>query len=1005
MSQSGCRVLGGVWGACVAVGLLLGWASVGLGLTQAGTHHPIDLTPATPYVGSPTPGEAALVWTETLSHPGATYIALHFTDFELAPGDILIVSDGNGLQSYTLEGRGKQEAGTFWARHIKGDTVMLQLVAHGPAGGAGFRVDEYVAGHVDLGPAPRVEVAPLANVTDAKKRPRLPGGTEAICGADDKLNAICYADTHPVEYDHARAVARLLINGSSLCTGWLASPFDHLITNEHCITTAEDALNADYEFMAEAPNCSDANCQLCFDGVVYSGATLIDDSASHDFALVQLNQRGAAGIYGFLRIANRPAVVDEQIYIPQHPGGRAKEMAINSTDASDEGGVCRVYSTQEPACTYSASYYDIGYFADTEGGSSGSPVLATADHSVIALHHCANCPNRAVPATELCGLLPEFLCNPGLGVLILDEEAYACDQPITITLWDGDLIGEAAAVTVSATGGDLETVALAPQDAGSGVFVATLTTSTGAVVTEDGVLQAGDGQTVTVTYDNLDNGSGEASVIQQTALVDCAAPVISNVQVALVGSNAAVITFTTNEPCTGAIKFGTSCSQLLGTATGTAGVTSHRITLLNLAAAADYAFAVEATDAGGNTITDTNAGQCYAFSTLPLADDYFTEEFAAGDNDLSGRSVLLVPALGTANGYVACTRGIDALPSDPMGGLSLGLSDDSYAEVTVDSDERVSLYGMEFDHFFVASNGTITFGEGDLDYLETPENHFRLPRIAALFDDLNPSSGGDIVLQEFLEPGVERVVVTWLAVPEYESSLPNTFQVEMFYDGRIRLSWLLINAGDGIAGLSAGFGVPTNFPPESDLSDYDACPAPSLVAAESLKTHGAAGAYGIDLMTPGGAADVPVEPRVGGPTRLRFTFDEPVMLLTGSSADIALSDGSVDAMFVADDVLTVDLHGVANATRLSVTFPGLISVSQMVSVPGSLCLGVLEGDVDQNGYVQLADLLAVRNGLMQPVNGSTFHRDINAQGTVDVFDLLMVRNNLYAPAIYGQPCP
>ena len=323
-----------------------------------------------------------------LSHPGATYIAIHFAEFDLARGNHVIVSDPDGGQSYVLEGQGKMDAGIFWSQHVKGDTVLLELVSTHPGQGKGFVIDEYAAGFVDLGPM-----------------------IEAICGTDDKENAICYQSSHPTEYNRGRAVARLLIQGSSLCTGWLASADDHLITNEHCITSATAALNTDYEFMSEAPTCGSVNCQLCYPGAIYSGSAFIQDDAGLDYALVQLAGDPAA-TYGYLEIDNRDASPGEEMYIPQHPGGRAKEFGIYSTDSHDTGGICRVYSITEPPCAGSG-YYDVGYYCDTEGGSSGSPVLARSSHKVISLHHCALCPNRGVPIDLVCDEVSAYIPSCG----------------------------------------------------------------------------------------------------------------------------------------------------------------------------------------------------------------------------------------------------------------------------------------------------------------------------------------------------------------------------------------------------------------------------------------------------------------------------------------------------------------------------------------------------------------------------------------------------------------
>jgi len=369
-------------------------ASEASGPMQVGEHFPITIDSARQTE------EAGAVSSWMVSHPEATYIALHFSSFDLGEGEKLIISDATGAQRYTLSGQGKLGAGTFWARHIKGDTAVLEYSRSKEAPGKGFVIDEYVAGNVDLGG----------------------GSTEAICGLDDKENAICYASSHPTEYNESRAVARLLIAGSSLCTGWLVSAQNHLITNDHCISSSSDALNTDYEFMAEAPNCSDTNCQLCWDGVVFSGATYVKGSTNLDYTLVQINSGNPAATYGYLEIDNRDAIPGEEIYIPQYPGGRAKELGIFSTDSHDTGGICRVYSVSEAPCIGSG-YSDVGYYCDTEGGSSGSPVLARSSHKVISLHHCALCPNRGVPIGLVYAEIAQYIggggscgdgtCDPG----------------------------------------------------------------------------------------------------------------------------------------------------------------------------------------------------------------------------------------------------------------------------------------------------------------------------------------------------------------------------------------------------------------------------------------------------------------------------------------------------------------------------------------------------------------------------------------------------------------
>jgi len=370
---------------------------------KVGDQRPVWIDSARDYKGSPD-GDTFLAWEKVIHEPGATYVAVHFKNFQLAPGDSLRISDEAGEQAYTLEDRGKMNAGEFWARHIKGDTAVLQLFVTNPTGAQGFVIDLVATGNRELG-----------------------DDTEAICLVDDKMNAICYADSYPDEYAASRPVARLLIAGTSLCTGWLASAAGHLVTNEHCIGSAYDALNTDYEFMSEAPLCASTNCQLCWTGDIYDGANFLTSNPALDYTLVQFAGSNPAVPYGYMEIDNRDAVLNERIYMPQHPLGYAKELGIEST--SDADGLCHVNSLTAAACTGATWYNDIGYYCDTEGGSSGSPVLAASNHKVIALHHCGTCLNRGVPIDLVYAEIGPYL-QPGNcdadGTCEAGEDCYGC---------------------------------------------------------------------------------------------------------------------------------------------------------------------------------------------------------------------------------------------------------------------------------------------------------------------------------------------------------------------------------------------------------------------------------------------------------------------------------------------------------------------------------------------------------------------------------------------------
>ncbi|MBZ4415857.1 serine protease [Myxococcus sp. RHSTA-1-4] len=338
---------------------------------------------AHPYATTELRSESGPVHSDVINHPGAAYIAPHFERLDLEDGDFVVVRSPDGSRSWSYDNSHPAARDGFWAIHIPGDTAIIELHSRDNSGRRGilnkhgYSIDRYARGF-------------------SNQEMGFASFNEALCGADDSGWAPCYASSDPAIYGRARPVARLLINGSGACTGWLVGSQGHLMTNQHCIGTASDAANTNFEFMAEGATCT-TSCASWFGcpGNVIAGGTLVAVDAPRDYALVQLSQNPTA-TYGYLQLRSTGAVVDERIFIPQHPAGYGKKIAVTSTDSRDQSGFAEVYSLTEASCQ-TGGPNDVGYFADTQGGSSGSPVIGHGDNLVVALHHCANCPNRGVP--------------------------------------------------------------------------------------------------------------------------------------------------------------------------------------------------------------------------------------------------------------------------------------------------------------------------------------------------------------------------------------------------------------------------------------------------------------------------------------------------------------------------------------------------------------------------------------------------------------------------------
>jgi hypothetical protein len=169
------------------------------------------------------------------------------------------------------------------------------------------------------------------------------------------------------------------------------------------------------------------------------------------------------------------------------------------------------------------------------------------------------------------------------------------------------------------------------------------------------------------------------------------------------------------------------------------------------------------------------------------------------------------------------------------------------------------------------------------------------------------------------------------------------------------------------------------------------CAQPPLIAqsAFSRKTHGAAGTFDIPLPL---TNNVGIECRSGGVTndyQIIISFMNPV---TVESASVTFGTGSVSSFSVSGSQVTVNLTGVTNVQRITVTLFHVNDGTHMGNVPVSM--GVLVGDVNGNALVNASDVSLTKSQVGKSVTSSNFREDVNANGTISATDVALVKSEV-----------
>lgn len=671
-------------------------------------------------------------------------------------------------------------------------------------------------------------------------------GPKVVYGTDDRIDV--YAETDPDRLTWAASTCGLMsqsslqegVDGSFTirtsnydvceeepfsdqptamsCTGFMVGE-DLIATAGHCYDAGDlSGTRFVFGFVME-----DANTPVLTVSAdqVYRGIELVGqaNSGGLDYAIIRVDRPIVApGAVAFDIQREGVIEVGAPVGVIGHPAGLPLKLAFGDNTA--------VRSNDET-----------GYFVanlDTYGGNSGSPVidpltgvvegiLVRGETDFVTVGNCSmsnvvsNSGGRGEDVSKTTTFMQyvPVVAIRADGALSLDQRRYACDGVMSISLMDGDLADLATAmVQLVTSGGDSETISLAAQPT-RGLFSGTMTLQSGEPAVDNGSLEVAEDDIITTSYADASHSPEAPDLVVAEALVDCTAPVVTNVSITSVGAQFATVQFDSSEAVRGTVRAGLTCGSIDAQATF-ALATTHSILVQELLPLSAYFVMIEAVDEAGNVVVVDNEGLCFPFETEARA-EYYTEVFASRPSDLANSSILFSPRE-NGDGYTLCTEAISALPVASTGATTLTLLDDGSAEVSLGGGATFPFYGSVYERVFVNANGNVTFDAGDDTSAPQSEDHFEMPRVAPCFTDLNPTKGG-MVWHIQLD---DRLVITWAAVPRYGSADTNTIQLELYFDGTIQFSYLALSNFNSIAGLSSGVGVASDFT-STDLSGQAAC--------------------------------------------------------------------------------------------------------------------------------------------------------------------------------------
>ena len=169
-------------------------------------------------------------------------------------------------------------------------------------------------------------------------------------------------------------------------------------------------------------------------------------------------------------------------------------------------------------------------------------------------------------------------------------------------------------------------------------------------------------------------------------------------------------------------------------------------------------------------------------------------------------------------------------------------------------------------------------------------------------------------------------------------------------------------------------------------------PAPfALANAASRKIHGQAGPFDFRMPLTGARGVEPRPAAAGNSHQLVFTFSNPV---ASGSAAVTAGVGSVGSTTFSGSEMIVNLTGIANSQKITVTLTNVTDTLANTIPTASLSVGFLLGDVNRDGFVNATDTSEIKSlvTIPAPVSPVNAAGDVKLDGKLNIADSAVVKS-------------